>query len=263
LQAAQDALNVRTGTPTAQQRVAIDVLKHAVDPTYPSFDVLKPTVNETYTAYITRLQANGYVGSATSVVEGTALTGYGPNAVTRVIYDTGVGGSQVLDPLAWPSTNPHISATIGITLRYNPSTATPAPTTGAPTVPDPTGGGTNVGGGTGSGCTPPTVPAVDFTPLNGHSLSGKFPFAIFSWLSGIVGDLNTTGVAPSFTIPIDLSVPIVGTVHKTLPVDLASANAMMTYLRPILAGFTILGAIIFLTSGAVGFGARAPTATGE
>ena len=114
----------------------------------------------------------------------------------------------------------------------DPGSATPAPTPACAVV----------------------VPGVDMAPLSGHALSSKFPFAAVGWVAAAVGAFNVSGVAPVFDIPIG---------DNTLHIDLAGADILMTFLRPILAGLTLIGAVWFISRAVLGFGGSAPTATSD
>jgi hypothetical protein len=182
--------------------------------------------------------------------------------ITRTLGDPGTEGDDLLAPnmvqQLTPATGTFVAPDAGLDVKIytNEDGSDPSPGDGTGTGSD-VGGGVNAGGPEGGGCTAPTIPALDFSPLN-VPIGDKFPFALFAWISGVASSLAVTGEAPTFTIPID-----VGPVNDDLTVDLSSADEMMSFLRPILAGFTILGAIVFVSKGALGFGASAPTATGE
>jgi hypothetical protein len=205
----------------------------------------------TYPVCLSRLQAAGFVGT-----------------IRQLGGDEGTNG----DPLESPGMVQQLSPQDDVSVAYGPGwrldpstnidihvwTDAAGAIPGGGDTPDPTGGGINAGGPDGGGCTAPSIPPLDFSPLN-VPIGDKFPFALFSWISGIASSLVATGEAPTFTIPIDPPGPL----EWDLTVDLAPADEMMAFLRPILAGFTILGAIVFVAKGALGFGASAPTATGE
>jgi hypothetical protein len=213
-------------------------------PTFKSFVLPPPLAQETYDEYAQRLRELGWLGQLT--VEDSPDYPYPANTPATFLPPGSPTQIRVTAPAV--ATLP-VYGTDGLPVPY-PSLP---PTVSSPDVPitiDKTPG-TPAGAGT---CTPPSTPALDFTPLNGHSLSDKFPFALLGWLSGFVGSLNVSGVAPTFTVPV-------GT--HDLVVDLSVADPLMAYLRPILAGFTLIGAIVFLATGALGWGARAPDATGE
>jgi|GEM_PF-5558928 len=197
--------------------------------------VLIPTPDPwvTGTAYCLELVALGLTCSSSPLIDPDPAHGPGelthttPKIGTRVLPGTPVvvlvnpTTTPAGDPVPYPPTDPN-----------DPGSPAPAP---APA------------------CTL-AVPGVDMTPLSGHSLSSKFPFAAIGWVAAAVGAFNVTGVAPVFDIPIGAN---------TLHIDLAGADILMTFLRPILAGLTLIGAVWFISRAVLGFGGSAPTATGE
>lgn len=174
---------------------------HIVDPNWAgtSFTLPKPNVNETYSAYITRLQGLGYAGATSTPAESIDLSGYGPNAVTRVVFtDPATGSQRVLDPLNWPSTAVSIGTLTALTVRHNSASSTPAPTDG----------NTTTCGTTANPCVTTIQPStatpgtIDFSPLTSISFGCKFPYGVFCYASTVTGWFDTTAIAPEFNFSI-------------------------------------------------------------
>jgi hypothetical protein len=212
--------------------------------------VLQPLPNETYTDYETRLQASGYLGTITDVAESTALSGYGPNAVTRVQFSDTTGATRILDPLAWPGTAPQMNANAALTVRHNPSTATPVPTDGTSS----SSGSDPALSGTDSGC---SCPPFDFTPLTGLSLGSKFPFGVFGYMSTVLGWFDVTPVAPGFDINVHAggtsAHPIAGPGHYSGTLD--AFSPYMSIVRDLITVALWVGAIWFVGTRLLGFNA--------
>lgn len=213
---------------TDAQKAAITSAVAKTEPTWaPPPDVFtlpSPQPNETYTAYIARLQAAGWVGTATTVAEPTALDGYGPDAVTRVQVSTLT--TSVYDPLHWPGTDPSIDTDVDITVRYNPDTATPAPT--------------DTGGSGG----------IDFTPITGIDFGCKFPFGFVCYAADVTGWFSVTPAAPDF----DMTLPSVTVAGQTYDVGThydVNLNVMDDYMvtfRTILAVVLWIGGVYMLAT---------------
>lgn len=183
---AEAKFGLDTGTFTLAQETMLAMLNGEIDPDWipDEFEgtatLPEPGVNETYSEYLVRLQAGGWVGTSTVTVLEDADTALGPHAVVRVRYDTGSGTETVQRP--WPSPAPELPANdTAIRLIVNPPTAPVV-------IPDPI---------TGEDC---DCPPVDFGPLE-VGASSKFPFGGFTWLHGFVDDTMTTagGEMPSWT----------------------------------------------------------------
>lgn len=218
--------------------------------------LLKPLVNETYSDYIARLTAAGFVGTITDTEETSDKDGYGPNAVTRVVVGTGVD-QQVFDPLQWPAINPNVEASDQIIVRHNSASATPAPTTGTNTgcgssisspcysadaTPDPTESETYTG---------PTVPtaSIDWTPIQNIDVGTKFPFGAIQYITGFIGWFNVTPQCPGFAI----DVPGVGGDHPinspgTYSGNLCFANTYMSWVRTMISVVLWIGAVWFVAT---------------
>jgi hypothetical protein len=137
--------------------------------------------NETYSDYVARLTAAGYVGTVTEVDETTAVEGYGPSAVTKVLYTPSGSPQKVLDPLLWPSTDPNIADNQAITVRKNTTDADPA-TTDQPS---------------GSDC---STCAINWVPIESLDVGTKFPFGVPAWVAGIFGGLTFADSCPTLSI---------------------------------------------------------------
>jgi hypothetical protein len=173
---------------TAGRYAAIDRENCALDVSYcpggandpNAISLLQPQVNETYTAYISRLTSAGYLGTVTTVEESSAVDGYGPEAVTRVQV-----GTHVYDPLQWPSAGATVGNSSPITVRYNPASAVPAPTDG----------GSDPGGAVG-----PTIPNIVWPVV--PALGDKFPFGIFTWIGNNLAFWEVPSGCPEWQWPL-------------------------------------------------------------
>lgn len=215
-------------------------------------DLLQPLPNETYTAYEARLQGEGYLGTITNTVEGTSLSGYGPNAVTRVQYPDGYGNQQTLDPLNWPTTLPLLAPNTAITVRHNPTSATPAPSVSSPSP--------QCGSTTETACqveeisTGPdnNVGTIDWTPLESLDLGSKFPFGVASYINSFFGSIPTSGSCPDLNInkPSALG-------GGTLSISFCNTAWETTY-RPtvflVLEALMTLAGVVFLAQKITGVG---------
>jgi hypothetical protein len=218
----------------ARDAAAVNYLREQAGLNTP-VQILKPQINETYSTYITRLQAAGLTGSYTTTVEPTVLSGYGPDAVTRVQYADGVGATQTLDPLQWPTTAPSLAPSTAITVRYNPSTATPVATAG---------GGAAAGSETGPAG---TVPAIDWSPLN-VGLGQKFPFGAFTWVQTLFGNFGGSGALPCWTISKPSGL---GSGGWTVCVP---SNPYRSYSDPIMKLIAVVASLWFAGTWIVGWG---------
>lgn len=214
---------------------------HVLDPTTTpldpaasnNFNPFQPNPNETYTDYITRLQAGGWVGTATTIVEPSTLPDYGPSAVTRVQYTGTDTVVHTLDPLQWPSTSPQMKTDTPITIRYNTPTATPGPTDQP----------------NGTDC---STCAIDWSPIESLSFGTKFPFGVPSWLSTFFGTVTFADSCPTLSIgkPSALG-------GGSIDIPFCSAEWESTYrpiVFPILEALMTLAAITFLGAKIFGIG---------
>lgn len=235
---------------------------HVLDPTTTpldpaainDFNPFKPNPNETYTDYLTRLQAGGYVGSVTFTAEPSVLSGYGPNAVTRVQYTGNDATVHTLDPLVWPTTAPTMKTNTAMTIRYNPSTATPAPTdTGSNTcgtVDDPCYTTDNTPDPGQVAC---DTCAIDWTPIESISVGTKFPFGVPTWFHDFFNGLS---FSDSCTQSLDLNND---NPNGSAPISVPFCNAAWedTYrpiVFPILEALMTIAAVTFLGAKIFGIG---------
>lgn len=209
--------------------------------------LLRPLINETYDTYVSRLQAEGWLGTATEVQEASVLPGYGPLSVTRI-----QDGSIVYDPLNWPSSSPSLDIYENITVRYNPDSATPAPTVSSPSP--------QCGSTSATACqiedisTGPdnNVGTIDWTPLESLDLGSKFPFGVASYINSFFGAIPTSGTCPDLSInkPSALG-------GGTLSVSFCNTAWETTY-RPtvflVLEALMTLAGVIFLAQKITGVG---------
>lgn len=229
--AAADLTKPAAGVVTQGTAAAASVAKTAtvtftVNPTPLPIVVLSPGPNETYSSYIARLTAAGYVGTASSsdLPEANLDPARGPHAVVRP------------DPAA----GTRIAGDAPITVYLNPTDA-PGSTPGTETT-------TNDGGPStpgGSNCNGYLTASPDFTPLQGHSFN-VFPFAIFGWISTGLGNWSSTGTAPV------IDVPLPAWAGKHLVVDFAGIEPAMPVIRAtITIGATLL-LVWWLSTGLLG-----------
>lgn len=242
------------GTPADQMAAADEFadecgqayLNHSIQPlSYPDFDktcianepvpdtetetevmeLLQPEAGETYDDYLARLQAEGYVGTATRVdlTEETGDPRMGPEGVVRLRVQTSQGVQRTFQPLAWPSTSPTIRNDADITLHVNPDTY--APTTGAG------------GGGVGS-CDGYIEATPDFSPLLDIEYGEVFPFGLVPWALSLLDDLAASPVAPSWSFDFDW----LG-IDEDYTINLDAFDAYMSTIRTLLSWVMWVGAV--------------------
>ena len=191
------------------------------------FVLPKPALDETYSDYNERLRAAGWLGTLTidaTESGSTGLSGYGPNAITRI--HVGPLGTDV-DPAAWPLNAPTVDTpTTQIHIRVNPGTA----------------------GILGVPSCGPTVPSVDFAPLEAIDFGSKFPFGIFGYIASALSPLVASPTAPVFDVPIAL----MGDTWN-LHVDLSPADPYMATIRLLMEIGIGIAAIYLLASSLLGF----------
>jgi hypothetical protein len=248
------ARNAAIGAPgVAQTAAQADTEEYACKTTYGAgasqcvdpadfYTLPQPQPNETYTAYTARLQALGALGTITSTVLASELAGYGPDAVARVSYTVGTT-TTVLAPLAWPAASPSLDKATNIVLRYNPSTAAPAPTAGA-------GGGTQI-----VAPEPYTPPGgLDFSPLTPVEACTKFPFGVVCW---IADQLELLFLQPADAPSVSVTIPAFDAGFAVIPAipfafdfgDAKYAGVFDTYIsvvRSALAFLLWLGGLWFV-----------------
>jgi hypothetical protein len=200
-----------------------------------------------------RLQAGGYIGTATSTVLAAELAGYGPDAVARLTYSTTTGGvttTTTLDPLRWPATSPLIEKSAALTIRYNPSTAAPAPTEGT---------------GTGGSITlpPTTIPpavGIDFTPITDLAVNCKFPWGFVCYAVDVTGWFDVPADAPRFAFDVP-DVTVVGNTYGgvgSYAVDLNVMDDYMALLRDLISIALWVGAVWVLATRLLGLNVGDP-----
>lgn len=217
----------------------------------PDFTLPQPRVNETYSDYVSRLRALGYLGAVVVLddpgYDATPSDQYAnqtdaqylnPDTVTGV----GVGTTlAVIFPLFWPNSTGGVpgyspSHTPGAPKIWSPTgvptvhpVSTPSivimkvPSSWTPPAGSPGAGSGSPGSNGGGGC---SCPPLNFAPIENVPYGSKWPFGIFSWLSTNLGGLNNSGTALSLHfVPGGTSAP-----DET--VSFASSDWVSTY-RPI------------------------------
>jgi hypothetical protein len=192
-----------------------------------SVQIPVPKLGEKYAAYDARLEALGLDPEPVVLGEAFVDPRVGPEGVSATV--------------------PHIGSNVDpeteVRVRYNPAGA-PEGSEATDTEP------AEEAGTGGSGWSPPTVPAIDMSPLAGiASPCGVFPFGLFCWLGEGLAQFNTAGVCPHFSAPVagteaDFSVTLCG----------ETADTILGYLRPaILLAFIVgLGFLFARGTRAVG-----------
>lgn len=214
------------------------------------FNVPKPYTYETYGDYITRLQAGGWVGTATEIDLSDPQTdaSVGPNGVPRLVLQlNGTGSPQILQTGNWPTTTPKAKRGVSINVYKNPSSAPyvpPDPTD--PPNPDP-------GQIPGTNPTPEecSTCAIDWTPIESINYGGKFPFGFVTWIGNFFSSIPT-GSCPNLSIgkPSALG-------GGTLSISFCSSSWESTWRSPIflvLEALMTLAGVIFLAQRILGFG---------
>lgn len=210
-----------------------------------TFPLLQPLVNETYSDYLDRLRAAGWLGTATSTeaTEAQALPEMGPEGVARVSI-----GANTYVPGHWPGTLPHWNVNTNLNVLFNPADTPEAP--GGGEVPPDSGDDVPVsvppGDPTGAVC---DCPPIDFSPITDADVGDKFPFAIIGWVSGWVGALVGDPTAPEF----DFSNPAWGSTHYDVNLNVMDDYAAT--IRTLIAWAMWIGAIWWFGSRLLGFNA--------
>ena len=177
------------------------------------FRVFRPLVGETYTAYLARLAAAGWVGIVTYVdLDGsTGDPDIGPDGVPRVGVQLDGSGTAVQYLLkSWPTTLPRTTRGAPLIVSRNPHDFPPVDPEPAPA--DPAAPGPPPIGGGGGGSCPCPIHALDFSPLSFTGTCTKFPFGVFCWIGDQLATFFGVGaVAPSVTWPaITMTAPVFG-----------------------------------------------------
>lgn len=211
----------------------------ASEPEPTGFYLPEPEINETYTAYISRLEDLGYIGTATEVglSEAAGDPSRGPSSPVTVTV-----GSTVYQAGQWPATAPVVAFDAAITVHRNPSTYAPAPAG----VPD---------AGSAGGCDPWLESSVDLSPITGVDLSDEFPFALFVWAGNFLGELSTEPDAPawSFTMP-----ELAGNAIPSFDIDLEWFDDYMSIIRTLIAWVLWIGAVWYFATALLGLRAGDP-----
>jgi hypothetical protein len=212
------------------------------------FTLPRPDPNETYAAYIARITALGYLGTATRVDldEASEDLQVGPTAVSRIttkLNATAVTSTLlVAAPSTW-STPVKVRASEPVTLAVNPPTATPRSSdswASDGTAPPPVGG---TGGGSCS------CPPLDLTPITGVSVGSKFPFGVFTWITHALSIFDVTAITPGLSFPVEpgtTSVHSFGVQHFVF--DLSFFDEYMGWMRDLLTFFMWAAAIWFVAA---------------
>jgi hypothetical protein len=191
--------------------------------------------NEVATDYATRLATSGYTGTVTYVVlDPSAIDpNAGPDAVTFPISDITTG--ETLQP------GDRIEPGDNITIYKNPDTVPPVISDGGFTC---------------------SCPPIDFSPLQSIGLGSKFPFGIFTYAAGIIGDFNVSPQAPDFNLTAqatgvnghNLSAPYDVNLGDTGTNRIGnSLNTYMGYWRDLLSFCMWVGAIFFVGRKLLGY----------
>lgn len=217
------------------------------------FQYFRPLQGETYDAYVARLQAAGWLGTATYIdlTETTGDPDLGPNGVPQVgvrVYPATTPTIEITK--SWPYPNPLGLASAPIVVYRNPGTFPPVPPEDPPTDPNANNPFPTVPGAITGGDCGPTVPGIDFSPLTGIDYGDKFPFGIFSYISTVLAPLVADPTAPVFDVPIY----VMGNSYS-IHVDLSPADPYMAVIR-LLATIGIgIAAVYMLASSLLGFNA--------
>jgi hypothetical protein len=204
-------------------------------------ELLQPLVGETYANYLARLQAQGYVGTATRthLSESAGDPAMGPNGIARLRVQSRTGTVNVYRPSAWPSTGVEISADSDLDIATNPDSYTEGGTTpGTPLPP--------VGGGGGT-CDGYMTAAVDLTPLTQLNFGNKFPFGLFGWFADIIDQIVAAPDAPSWSFDFDWL-----NIDADYVVDLEAFDPYMERIRTLLSWVMWAGAIWFAATSLLG-----------
>lgn len=213
----------------------------------------KPLPGETATAYRTRLRTAGFLGTITidELADEDLPTEYlwQPSEVVRIHIGTPSTTIQITDP--WPTPAPVASPTTDVTIEAAPETPTEPRTDADPLPP-------GYGGGATSDCEPWLEADPDFSPLTGLDLDGKFPFALFAWVGGVLGSLSAVADAPSWDFHIVIPATAVSSETDLghFEVDLEWADSYMSTVRTILTFVLWIGAVWFFATSLLGL--RAP-----
>ena len=224
--------NIVEAQPSAGQKVDLStVVEVDVNPSPLPFALPAPNTDESYSSYVARLQALGYVGKLTEQTSDSSDDSAGSYYVTST--------SPAAGTLVSPGT--------AVTINTDPTSGT-SPASGT----DP-GDGTDPSSGTGGATAPttPTLPGITIpsapTPCN------VFPFGLPCWISNQLGGFSAPAVAPSVKIAIP---QIFG--GGSTDIDLGATifgvqlDSLMQYVRPVLLISAAIGLMVWLAGMAMG-----------
>lgn len=215
----------------------------------------QPLANETYDDYVARLQALGWVGTAT-VFDSDVDINTGPDGVVRLaLAPAGKTDVQTIYRAVWPVASIALLKTTPITFWKNPTTAAPAPTPGPQPGEEPP---VNPPGA--PPLPPPPVGNIDFSPITNINFGCKFPFGFICYAQQVTGWFNVDPTAPIFDFNIgtnDSLGSLIGT-HE-FRVDMGDSrlgmNGYMAILRDLESVVLWIGAVYLIATKLLGFGA--------
>lgn len=204
-----------------------------------------PLPTETYTAYIARLAALGWVGTATvtELSEAVGVPALGPAAPVTVRIPTigTIPGRTIGLPGGWPTPDPRVEIDTPIEFWKNPTTYPPVT---AESVPPATGGG--------------VPPAVDFSPITDIDFGCKFPYGFICYAIEVTEWFNVTPHAPVFTFALP-TIEVLGHVYDAsgsdYEVDLSIMDEYMVLIRGLISVALWIGGVYFLAVKLLGFNA--------
>jgi len=176
-----------------------------------------PNANETYDAYVARLQALGLVGDVQLLTDATLDPTKAEKVVIRISPESGTRVS--------PGTTVKVYA--------NPEN------------------GSAGGDGNPFGWTAPAVPALDLSPLSQSIPCGSFPFGVFCWIHDALGGWVGSSSCPQPQFPTGDD--NIGDGHFTA--DMCIAEPALSILRPLILIVTAIGLAWLFAATAMGLGA--------
>lgn len=211
------------------------------------FALPQPLSNETYDQYIARLQALGWVGTATQIVldSSNADSATGPNGVVQINLVTANGTTTLVKRAYWPATSIAVLKSAPITFSVNPPTEPPAP--------DPGPGPGETPGGTPSG-------AIDFTPITSIDPGCRFPYGFICYAKEVSDWFNVAPQAPSFDFTIGSTTGLEGEIgqhdfHVDLGDSRVGLDGYMSLIRDLESIVLWIGGVYFLATRLLGFNA--------
>lgn len=215
-------------------------IEYRLNPDPLPLELPSPLGGETYDAYLARLRAIGWVGTAIVIeLDGlAAVPQLGPDAPATIETPTG-SSTTTVQRVGAPWLAPRVYPSETIRFTKNPPNTPSVPATGVPIPPflPPDPGGPDE-------CPCPIAP-FDFSPLEVENVCTKFPFGAFCWISDQVALFDGAAEAPHVTfthaaLVSDLYVLPADTFR--FDVDLAATPAAITDWFPFirnLLGFTV------------------------